>query len=191
MANNKYVPATVTLPVRRLELKRSGELLLLNAVRTYDVGGAGTGTLVLRELEEVNRWARQGALLHFGWFMLILAVNGVGVIWVFTAAGFMPRFAPLLFAVFVLLDLVAAVVTFFLWGHLKAADTRVKEVLETLSRQNGNGSGGVSPQSAVPLPALGLEFFFTCATLFLLFLFWAVLTGWGWATNFSNFIVKG
>lgn len=179
---NKYHPTTVTLPGQRVEL-RGGYLLVYGNPPASAVGG--TNTLILKELDEVNRWARLGALLYFGWFTLLLGVNGVGIGWLFMRYGALPPFAPLLFGVFILLNLMATLVTYFVHRYMIAAGERVTEVLESLSMRNG---GGVKAQSAVPAAAINAAYYFTGATLFMLLLFWAILTGWGMATNFSRLV---
>jgi hypothetical protein len=177
---NKYIPATVTVPAQRFEL-RNGYLLIYGNSRAAEAGG--THALLMRELDEVNSWARLGAQLYFGWFTLIITVNGVGIGWLFTHNGGLPTFAPLLFGVFILLDLMATVVTYYIRGHMLASGRRVTEVVESLTARNG-----VNVQSAVPEGAINTAFFFTGAALFMLLLFWAILTGWGMATNFSRLV---
>lgn len=180
---NKYLPATVTVPAQRFEL-RNGYLLIYGNSRAAEAGGAST--LILKELDEINRWARVSALIYFGCFSLVVVVNGIGVGWLFTRSGVLPPFAPLLFGVFILLNLMAAVVTLYIRGLMLASGKRVTEVVESLTARNG---GGVIPQSAVPEAAISIALYFSGATLFMLLLFWAILTGWGMATNFSRLVI--
>lgn len=180
---NRHSQTTISVPGQRMEL-RGGYLLVYGNPPASAAGGAHT--LIHKELDEINHWARLSALIYFGAFSLIVVVNGIGVGWLFTRAGVLPPFAPLLFAVFILLDLMAAVVTIFIHRYMVAAGERVAEVLKSLATRNGGG--GVEAQSAVPAAAINAAYYFTGATLFMLLLFWAILTGWGMATNFSRLV---
>jgi hypothetical protein len=178
---NKHLSTAVALPSQRFEL-RNGYLLIYANSRAAEAGGADT--LLAHELDEVNHWARLGAQLYFGWFTLIIIINGAGIGWLFMRNGGLPPFAPMLFWGFIVLNLLATIATYKIWGYMLASGRRVTEVLESLTVRNG----GVNVQSAVPEAAINAAFFFTGATLFMLLLFWAILTGWGMATNFSRLV---
>jgi hypothetical protein len=184
---NRHHQTTISVPGQRVEL-RGGYLLVYGNPPASAAGG--TNTLVLKELDEINHWARLSALLYFGCFSLIVIVNSIGVGWLFTRSGLLPPFAPLLFAVFIVLDLMAAVVTLYIRGLMLDAGRRATDVIESLTGRNGGGGGGggITAQSAVPEASISLALYFSGATLFMLLLFWAILTGWGMATNFSRLV---
>lgn len=181
---NKHLSTAVTLPIQRYEMRNGYLLIYANSRAAETGGGGGANALLAKELDEVNNWARLGAQLYFGWFALMITVNGVGISWLFTRNSGLPPFAPLVFWGFILLNLLATVASYKIWGHMIASGRRVTEVLESLTVRNG----GVNVQSAVPEAAINAASFFTGATLFMLLLFWAILTGWGMATNFSRLV---
>jgi hypothetical protein len=131
--------------------------------------------LLATEMEEANNWARLGAQLYFGWFTLLLTVNGFATGWLFTRQGPVPRFSRLVYVVFVVLDLLGAVATFRIRRHLHESDRRIREVLEQLKEGLRPAIQRISPQSPVPVNAINTAFVFTGFALILLVLFWLVL----------------
>lgn len=191
---DKYLSATATLPAQRPELK-CGDLLLYGPERAPEPDRPNApqpkevpNPLQLKEMDEVNNWARLGGQLYFGWFTLMLTINGLGVGWLFTHNGPLPPFAPLLFGVFILLDLMATVSTYYIRNHMLACDTRITAILEGLARRRAAAGPPPDVQSPVPRAAVRTVFLFTGGVMFLLLLFWTTLTGWGLATNFSRLV---
>jgi hypothetical protein len=181
----KYLSTRLALPVQRMEFRR-GDLLLYVA-RLAPQGGSANA-LLMRELDEINNWARLGGQLYFGWFTLMLTVNGLAVGWIFTHNGPLPPFAPLLFGVFIVLDLMATVSTYYIRNHMLACDTRITAILEGLARHRAATDPPPDVQSPVPREAVRTVFLFTGSTMFLLLIFWMVITVWGMATNFSRVV---
>ncbi|HEV2763365.1 MAG TPA: hypothetical protein VGV38_10355 [Pyrinomonadaceae bacterium] len=192
MRSNQYLPALVSLPVQRVELRRGerrggGGLLLLSPlqVSTTTTTSEQTHTLAARELDEINHWARLVAVLYFCWFILMLAANGLGMAWLFARAGAAePRHADWLFVILTVLDLGAAAVAIFTNVYMTGSVKRVAEVLAEVTERNGNAAREFQVQSPLPAIAIQTAFWFTVLTLGLLSLFWFVMAVWGDRTGF-------
>jgi len=165
----------MTLPAQRFDLTR-GHLVLLGSVQM--AGAARPNQVAMSELEEANNWARLGAKLYFGWFMLMLVFNGLGMSWLFTRNGGIPDFANVIFIFFIMLNLASAVVVIFVRSYMLASGERMADVLKALNEQNGSGQ---NVQSPMPVLAINTVFYFSLAALFMLILFWVYLMGWGMA----------
>ncbi|MBV8859346.1 MAG: hypothetical protein JOZ02_20610 [Acidobacteria bacterium] len=182
-------------PGRRQETERGGDPLPCGPGRASEPDSPNPAQrtespnpLQLKEMDEINNWARSGGQVYFGWFTLMLTVNGLGVGWLFTHNGPLPPFAPLLFGVFIVLDLMATASTYYIRNHMLACDTRITAILEGLARRRAAADPPLDVQSPVPREAVRTVFLFTGGTMFLLLLFWTTLTGWGLATNFSRLV---
>jgi hypothetical protein len=151
-------------------------------------GAETPNPLQLKEMDEINNWARLGGQLYFGWFTLMLTVNGLAVGWIFTRNGPLPPFAPLLFGVFIVLDLMATVSTYSIRNHMLACDTRITAILEGRARRRAAADLPLDAQSPVPREAIQTVFLFTGGIMFLLLLFWVTLTSWGLLTGFSRLV---
>jgi hypothetical protein len=134
--------------------------------------------LLVKEVDETNNWARLGAQLYFGWFTLMLTVNGLATGWLFTNRGRVPPFARLIFLIFVVLNLMGTIVTILLRKHMLESDRRIQDVLTGLLRDHQRGDHFFAPQSPMPRQAINTVFFFTGAALFMLLLFWIILALW-------------
>jgi hypothetical protein len=133
-----------------------------------------TGALLTKEMEETNHWARLGAQLYFGWFTLLLTVNGFAIGWLFTSKVATPQlFARVVFCAFVVLDVLGTIATFRIRQHLFDSDRRIKEVIKKLTQHRV--IEGTSPQSPVPLGAIKTALGFTGIALIVLALFWSIL----------------
>ena len=136
------------------------------------------GALLLKEMEEANNWARLGAQLYFGWFALLLTANALATGWLFARNSPMPAFTPLVFGVFVVLNLMGTIVTYRIRTNLLDSDRRIKEVIETVSQHHLAEYPWSEPQSPVPLQAIDTAFGFTATALAMLVLFWLALVIW-------------
>jgi hypothetical protein len=132
-------------------------------------------SLLLKEMEEINSWARLAFQLYFGWFALQFTVNGVAMGWLFTHSGPLSRFAPLIFGVFILWNLMGTIATVFIRKYLIAYDLRIAEALEALIRRHPTDGSLLKPQSPVPRQAINTVFGFCAATMIVSLLFWATL----------------
>jgi hypothetical protein len=131
--------------------------------------------LLLKETEEINNWARLGAQLYFGWFAVVLIFNGLGAGWLFTHNDTLPRFARLIFLIFIGFDAMGAAVTYFIRKHMLDCDLRISELIWTLTQHQVVEGPQLRPRSPVPRRAINTVFVFTGATLFMFLLFWVTL----------------
>jgi hypothetical protein len=176
----KYLPATVTLPEQHLQLRQGGyRLLLLGSVSAHEADRPSQWAM--REMEEVNNWARLGAKLYFCWFTLVLVFNGLGMSWLFTRDGVIPDYANVIFVVFLMLNLASLAAVYFTRSYMLAAGTRMADMLKAVTRQNGGGGYGMDVQSPMPALAVNTAYYFSLATLTMLMFFWVYLMGWGMA----------
>lgn len=130
-------------------------------------------TLLLKEMEETNNWARLGSQLYFGWFTLLLTVNGVAIVWLFTSNRAMPSFAPFVFFMFVVLNLMGTLATIFVGRYLLECDRRIQEVIEMLTHHETEDLWSRS-QSPIPRQAVKILFGFTTIALIMLLVFWVI-----------------
>ncbi|HEY0097606.1 MAG TPA: hypothetical protein VGB76_01520 [Pyrinomonadaceae bacterium] len=155
----------------------------LTAIAPNNAGGrpARSGrqnALLFKELEENNRWARLGANIYFGWFTLLLIINVIAAIWLFTYRGVRPPYARLVFLLIIGMNLTGTVVTFFIRKHMLDCDRRIKGVLEELRQEPAAIGAYDEPQSPVPRQVVNVMFAFTGVIFFMLFLFWMILEIW-------------
>ena len=149
----------------------------------YDMQNSGQRdpevvALLTQEIEETNNWARLGAQLYFGWFTLILTINGLATGWVFTRTGGMPRLARLIFGIFVAVNLMGTVAAYHIRNHMLNCDRRIKEVIANLTALRSIEDMPLKPDSPVALRAVNTVFIYTASTLVMLSLFWATLEIW-------------
>jgi hypothetical protein len=192
---DKYLSDTATLPARRPELKYGGDLLLYGPERAPEIDKPNVvqpkempNPLQLKEMDEINNWARSGGQTYFAWFTLMLTVNGLGVGWIFTRNSALPPFAPLLFGVFIVIDLMATVCTYQVRNQMLACDRRLTTILEGLTRRRAATELPLDVQCPMPQGTVQMVFLFTGGTLFLLMIFWAALTAWGLLRGFSRVV---
>ena len=138
----------------------------------------GVIALLTQEIEQTNDWARLGAQLYFGWFALILTFNGLSTNWVFTRTGVTTRFDRLIFAVFILVNVMATVAAYYIRNHMLNCDRRIKEVIKTLTAQRSIKDRSLMPNSPVALRAVNTVFIYTASSLAMLSLFWMILEIW-------------
>jgi len=138
--------------------------------------------LLVKEMEETNNWARLGAQLYFGWFTLLLTVNGFATGWLFSGkdtTGWLfsgkeaPLFARWIFFTFAVLDLLGTVATIRIRKHLGDSDRRVTEVIKNLTHHATAGT--FMPLSPVPRGAIKTALGFTGLALIALTISWLVL----------------
>lgn len=132
----------------------------------------------LKEIEENSRWARTGANLYFGWFAVIVAINVLATIWLFTYKGVRPPYARLVFLLFIGLNLTGTVVTYFIRNHMLRCDQRIRDVLTELKQEHPTEGRYSELLSPVPHQVVTVIFAFTGVTFFMLFLFWMILEIW-------------
>src|ERR1700730_8089321 len=83
--------------------------------------------LLVKEMEEINNWARLAFQMYFGWFALQFTVNGVAMGWLFTNKGPMPTFARLVFAILLGWNLMGTITTLVIRKHILDCDSRIRE----------------------------------------------------------------
>jgi hypothetical protein len=141
-----------------------------------DPGAFDSSTLLLKEMEETNNWARLALKLYFGWIALQFAVNGIVLGRLFTYNGPMPWFASLIYVVFILWNLMGTIGTVLVYKALVQSDVRIKAVIETLGGPHSDKQNSwPRPQSALPLSVINLIFTFCAVTMFTSLAFWIVL----------------
>jgi hypothetical protein len=133
---------------------------------------------LLKEIEENNYWARLGAKIYFGWFSLIFIINACATGWLFTYGGVRPPYARLIFLIFIGLNLMGTIVTYFIRNHMLDCDRRIRDVLEGLKQEYPSEVPYTEPRSAVPRQIVNVMFAFTGIAFFMLFLFWLILEFW-------------
>lgn len=132
--------------------------------------------LLLKEMDEINNWARLVVQLYFGWFALQFTVNCVGMGWLLTRTGPMPWFASLIFLVFLGWNLMGTIGTVMVYKGLVGGDLRMKEVIETMTRLHSTyEDSGFNLRSPMPRKAIGIVFGFCTVTMFMSLAFWIVL----------------
>jgi hypothetical protein len=131
--------------------------------------------MLLKEMEEINNWARLGVQLYFGWFALQFTVNGVAAGWVFTYKGAMPSFARLIFAIFMGWNLMGTITTFRFHKHILGCDQRIRDVIAALSARHTTEDASIPPRSPVPREAISTVFRLCAATMLMSLLFWTIL----------------
>ena len=131
--------------------------------------------LLFKELDETNNWARLGSQLYFGWFALLLTINGVAIGWLFAPSRAMPSFAPFVFFMFIVLNLMGTLATIFVGKYLLECDRRMQEVIATLTEHDGTENPESRPRSPMPQQAVKILFGFTAVALIMLVLFWMIL----------------
>ena len=142
-------------------------------------------TLLLKEIDETNTWARTGFQLYFGSFTLLLTVNVLSAGWLFTRTGGMPRFTFLLFFVFIGLNLMGTIMTYRLRREMLYSDDRIACIIDSLAPDVTEDINS-RPLSPMPREACNIAFFFAGATSFMLLVFWTVLVVWGFSAGFSS-----
>jgi hypothetical protein len=134
--------------------------------------------LLVKEMEEINNWARLAFQMYFGWFALQFTVNGVAIGWLFTNKGSMPTFARLVFAIFVGWNLMGTIATLVIRKHILGCDLRIREVLDGLSQNHVTLGPWSKLLSPMPRQALKTVFAFCALTTGMSMAFWTVLEIW-------------
>jgi hypothetical protein len=125
--------------------------------------------LLLKEIDEINNWARLGCLLCFGFCTLFLTVNGVAIAWFATSNR------AFVFFLLILLNLVGALATVLVGKYLLECDQRIRDVIWILTKDQGTDDPWSWPQSGIPRKAIKILFGFTASALIVLVMFWTVL----------------
>ena len=135
-----------------------------------------SSSLLLKELEESNNWARLVLQLYFGWFALQFTVNGFAIGWLVTRTGSLPWFGSLVFLVFVGWNLMGAIGTVLVYKGLAGGDLRMKQVIEATHKIDQTGEHTwLRPQSSMPRAAIRTVFVFCVVTMFISLAFWIVM----------------
>lgn len=133
-------------------------------------------SLLLKELEESNHWARWVLQMYFGWFALQFAVNGFAIGWLVNRTGALPWFGSLIFLVFIVWNLMGAIGTVLVYKELAAGDERMKQVIEATHKNDQTGGHTwFRPQSSMPRTAITTVFAFCVITMFISLAFWIVM----------------
>jgi hypothetical protein len=131
--------------------------------------------LLLKDMEETNRWARSGFRMFFGWFAWQFTVNVVATGWLIAYKGPVPALARLVYALFIGWNLLGTIGTLLIHKSLHDCDLRIKKVIETLTQEHWAGEICWKPQSAVPLQAINTVFIFCAVTTFTSMAFWTIV----------------
>jgi hypothetical protein len=131
--------------------------------------------LLLKEIDETNKWARLGAQLYLAWFALQFIVNGVATGWLFTNKGAMPASANLAYVVLILWNLMGIIATLLILKSLLDSDLRITEVIEKLTPQYRTLAAERQSRSPLPRRAISIAFTFGAVTLFMSLAFWTIL----------------
>lgn len=140
--------------------------------------GPGQSALLIKEMEEANHWGRLAAQLYFGWFALLFIANALGIFWLLMRDRDLPRFSPLVFAVFFISNLIGMIATSRTGDYLAESDLRIRKVIERLTQRYVTEVPCSESQSPVPLDAINTGLRFTGAAFVTLLLFWAALEIW-------------
>jgi hypothetical protein len=131
--------------------------------------------LLLKEIDETNKWARLGAQLYLGWFALQFIVNGLATGWLFNNRGVMPAFSNMAFFLLIGWNLMGIIGTLLILKSLLDSDLRIKEVIEKLTPQHLPDASDKQSRSPFPRRAISMAFTFGAVTLFITMAFWTIL----------------
>jgi hypothetical protein len=131
--------------------------------------------LLVKEMEEINNWARLAFQMYFGWFALQFTVNGVAMGWLFTREGPMPVFARWIFVILGLWNLMGTITTVVVRRHILDCDSRIRKVIKGLRRNHVTEDHWPTVHSPMPREAIRTVFSFCALTTFISMTFWAVL----------------
>jgi hypothetical protein len=163
-------PVVYVVPASSLQAARAPE-----AGDAGGGGGNGSRGLLLKEMEETNRWARLALGLYLGWFVLQFAVNAAAMSWFFTGRRVAADFAIPALLLAVLWNMLGAAATYVAYTALRGSDVRIGQVIERVGPNKGREALGFVPQSPVPRPTLNLLFVVCAAAVLLSLAFWAAL----------------
>jgi hypothetical protein len=141
-----------------------------------DPGAFEARTLLLKEMEETNIWARLALKLYFGWVALQFAVNSIALGWLFTYNGPVPWFGRLIYLAFIVWNLMGTIGTVLVYKALVQCDVRIEAVIETMAGVDlDKQDSWPMAQSPLPLSVINLIFIFCAVTMFVLMAFWIIL----------------
>ena len=103
------------------------------------------------------------------------AVNGFAMGWLFTHNGPMPRFANLIFLIFIVTNLLGLIGTLLSLKNLLAYDKRLTEVFGKLTPHHETEDQSFPPLSPMPRQQFGIVFTLCAITLFMALAFWAIM----------------
>ncbi len=132
-------------------------------------------SLLVKEMEEINNWARLAFQMYFGWFALQFTVNGVAMGWLFTKEGPMPMFARWIFIILGLWNLMGTITTMVVRRHILDCDSRIRKVIKGLRRNRVTEEDWPTVRSPMPREAIRTVFSFCALTTFISMTFWTVL----------------
>ena len=146
-------------------------------------GGHGDTEIVkpsdflLKEMEETNDWARLGAQLYFGWFTLMLTVNGIATDGLLShrVSVNLGRWVS---GIFIGLNSLGTVVTVLIRNQLFASDKRITAVIQILANRHPTDYSYAKTQSPVPRKAINVALVFTALGLLMFLVFWIALEVW-------------
>jgi hypothetical protein len=143
-----------------------------------DIDAVTSSALLVKEMEEINNWARLAFQMYFGWFALQFTVNAVAMGWLFTSEGPKPPFARLVFLILAGWNLMGTITTLIIRKQILDRDSRITEVINILSQNHlsvGPGSKSLSP---MPRQAIKIVFAFCALTTGMSLAFWTALEIW-------------
>ena len=107
-------------------------------------------SLLTKEMEETNNWARLGFQMYFGWFALQFTVNAVAVGWFFSKGPVpMLSYTRMVFVLFAGWNLMGTITTFVIRNHIVICDLRIREVIEILTQRRLSDGDDLKARSPV------------------------------------------
>jgi hypothetical protein len=131
-------------------------------------------SLLLQEVEETNSWVRSGVQLFIGWFALQFIVNIAAIGWLVIYRGPVPTFSRSVYGVLIGWNLLGAIGSLLIQKTIHDCDLRIREVIGTLTKNNGPGDMAGKSQSGIPLRAINVACIFCAVTFFIFFAFWTI-----------------
>ena len=129
--------------------------------------------LSLKEIEEINSWARSGFRLFVGVFAWQFSINVVAMVWLYNR-GPAPTFSRWLYALFIGWNLLGTIGSLLVQKSFHDGDLRIERVIEGLTRRDENGELAAKPRSAIPMRAINTVVVFFAVAMFASFAFWTI-----------------
>jgi hypothetical protein len=132
-------------------------------------------TLLLKEMDEVNNWARLSHQMYFTWFGLQFTINALAMSWLFSEKGLNPKFATPVLLMFVGWNLMGLVGTLVVRRGLLNCDQRIGLIMERLISYEGAAAPGLDARSPVPRSSIHVMFILCAITMLMSLSFWTIL----------------
>jgi hypothetical protein len=140
-------------------------------------GKVADETVLLKDLDQTNSWARLCFELQFRWFTLLLEINAVAIAWIIFARDKPYSYSTVVCFSLIVLNLVGIMASVMVLKYVLDCDRRILGVNERLTCCYQSKDPYSKPHSAVPKQAAKLLFGFAGGVLLLLLIVWAILLG--------------